>query len=96
MLCFEKVLQSATVRPGQCFVPMHWGGNTMGGQGVNVLIDLPVCLGFNFRFKLQVKSADIVQVFLFSYEILISFKLFQCDLLVDHPLRFFDRSFTRP
>ena len=33
-----KVLQSATVRPGQCFVPMHWGGNTMGGQGVNVLM----------------------------------------------------------
>ncbi|MCK6373498.1 MAG: molybdopterin-dependent oxidoreductase [Zoogloea sp.] len=33
-----KVLQSATVRPGQCFVPMHWGGNTMGGQGVNALM----------------------------------------------------------
>ncbi len=33
-----KVLQSDTLRPGQCFVPMHWGGNTMGGQGVNVLL----------------------------------------------------------
>ncbi len=33
-----KVLQSATLRPGQCFVPMHWGANTMGGQGVNVLM----------------------------------------------------------
>ncbi|MBS0346440.1 MAG: molybdopterin-dependent oxidoreductase [Proteobacteria bacterium] len=33
-----KVLESATLRPGQCFVPMHWGGNTMGGQGVNVLM----------------------------------------------------------
>ncbi|KAB2969024.1 nitrate reductase [Zoogloea sp.] len=33
-----KVLESATLRPGQTFVPMHWGGNTMGGQGVNVLL----------------------------------------------------------
>lgn len=33
-----KVLESVTLRPGQTFVPMHWGGNTMGGQGVNVLL----------------------------------------------------------
>ena len=33
-----KVIESATLRPGQTFVPMHWGGNTMGGQGVNVLL----------------------------------------------------------
>ncbi|MCE1186881.1 MAG: molybdopterin-dependent oxidoreductase, partial [Rhodocyclales bacterium] len=33
-----KVLESGTVRPGQCFVPMHWGGNTMGGEGVNTLL----------------------------------------------------------
>lgn len=33
-----KVLESTTLRPGQTFVPMHWGGNTMGGQGVNVLL----------------------------------------------------------
>ena len=33
-----KVQNSATLRPGQCFLPMHWGGNTMGGLGVNVLL----------------------------------------------------------
>ena len=33
-----KVIESATLRPGQTFLPMHWGGNTMGGQGVNVLL----------------------------------------------------------
>jgi len=33
-----KVLKSSTLRPGQCFVPMHWGANAMGGQGVNVLM----------------------------------------------------------
>ena len=33
-----KVIESATLRPGQTFVPMHWGSNTMGGQGVNVLL----------------------------------------------------------
>jgi len=33
-----KVMESATLRPGQTFLPMHWGGNTMGGQGVNVLL----------------------------------------------------------
>ncbi|HMY48206.1 MAG TPA: molybdopterin-dependent oxidoreductase [Rhodocyclaceae bacterium] len=33
-----KVLESDTVRPGQCFLPMHWGANAMGGQGVNVLM----------------------------------------------------------
>ncbi|MBP8134214.1 MAG: (2Fe-2S)-binding protein, partial [Zoogloea sp.] len=33
-----KVMESATLRAGQSFLPMHWGGNTMGGQGVNVLL----------------------------------------------------------
>ena len=33
-----KVAPSATLRPGQCFVPMHWGANAMGGQGINVLL----------------------------------------------------------
>ena len=32
-----KVLATTTVRPGQCFLPMHWGGNSMGGLGVNGL-----------------------------------------------------------
>ena len=32
-----KVLASTTLRPGQCFMPMHWGGNSMGGLGVNGL-----------------------------------------------------------
>jgi len=33
-----KVQQSTTLRPGQCFLPMHWGGNAMGGLGINVLL----------------------------------------------------------
>ena len=33
-----KTLASDTVRPGQCFVPMHWGGNAMAGRlGINAL-----------------------------------------------------------
>ena len=33
-----KVLESATLRAGQCFVPMHWGANATGGLGINVLL----------------------------------------------------------
>ncbi|MCZ4304321.1 molybdopterin-dependent oxidoreductase [Zoogloeaceae bacterium G21618-S1] len=33
-----KVIASDTVRPGQSFLPMHWGGNTMAGKlGINAL-----------------------------------------------------------
>ena len=32
---------SESVRPGQCFLPMHWGARFMGGHGVNALT-LPV------------------------------------------------------
>jgi assimilatory nitrate reductase catalytic subunit len=32
---------SDSVRPGQCFLPMHWGARFMGGLGVNALT-LPV------------------------------------------------------
>ncbi|MDO9597603.1 MAG: molybdopterin-dependent oxidoreductase [Azoarcus sp.] len=32
-----KALATETVRPGQVFLPMHWGGNAMGGFGVNTL-----------------------------------------------------------
>jgi len=32
---------SDTVRPGQCFLPMHWGARFMGGLGINALT-LPV------------------------------------------------------
>jgi assimilatory nitrate reductase catalytic subunit len=32
-----KVAESRSLRPGQCFLPMHWGGNRMGGLGVNAL-----------------------------------------------------------
>src|SRR5574338_144457 len=32
-----KVADSASLRPGQCFLPMHWGANAMGGLGVNTL-----------------------------------------------------------
>ncbi len=32
---------SESVRPGQCFLPMHWGSRFMGGRGVNALT-LPV------------------------------------------------------
>ncbi|MCA1979059.1 MAG: molybdopterin-dependent oxidoreductase, partial [Thiobacillus sp.] len=32
---------SESVRPGQCFLPMHWGARFMGGRGVNALT-LPV------------------------------------------------------
>ncbi len=32
-----KVLATTTVRPGQCFAPMHWGSNAMGGLGINAL-----------------------------------------------------------
>ena len=37
-----KALASTTVRPGQCFLPMHWGGNSTGGLGVNALT-APIC-----------------------------------------------------
>ncbi|MEW6120365.1 MAG: molybdopterin-dependent oxidoreductase [Pseudomonadota bacterium] len=33
---------SDTLRPGQCFLPMHWGARYMGGTGINALT-LPVC-----------------------------------------------------
>jgi assimilatory nitrate reductase catalytic subunit len=33
-----KVAESTSLRPGQCFLPMHWGGNSMGGHGVNTLL----------------------------------------------------------
>lgn len=32
---------SESMRPGQCFLPMHWGARFMGGRGVNALT-LPV------------------------------------------------------
>ncbi len=32
---------SESVRPGQCFLPMHWGARFMGGRGINALT-LPV------------------------------------------------------
>ena len=32
-----EVEASESVRPGQCFLPMHWGGRFMGGLGVNAL-----------------------------------------------------------
>ncbi|MHB1215364.1 MAG: nitrate reductase [Thiobacillus sp.] len=28
---------SESVRPGQCFLPMHWGARFMGGRGINAL-----------------------------------------------------------
>ncbi len=36
-----EVEASESVRPGQCFLPMHWGSRFMGGRGVNALT-LPV------------------------------------------------------
>jgi assimilatory nitrate reductase catalytic subunit len=32
-----KVLASESVRAGQAFLPMHWGGNAMSGAGANTL-----------------------------------------------------------
>ena len=32
-----QVEASATLRPGQCFLPMHWGGRFMSGFGINTL-----------------------------------------------------------
>ncbi|MDQ8022956.1 MAG: molybdopterin-dependent oxidoreductase [Moraxellaceae bacterium] len=32
-----KVLATETVRPGQAFLPMHWGANAMSGFGINTL-----------------------------------------------------------
>ncbi|MEC5387411.1 molybdopterin-dependent oxidoreductase [Uliginosibacterium sp. H3] len=32
-----KALASETVRPGQAFLPMHWGSNALGGLGTNAL-----------------------------------------------------------
>ncbi|MDY0012032.1 MAG: molybdopterin-dependent oxidoreductase [Rhodocyclaceae bacterium] len=32
-----KVLETTTLRPGQCFLPMHWGTNAMAGLGANTL-----------------------------------------------------------
>ncbi|MDB5816257.1 MAG: nitrate reductase [Rhodocyclales bacterium] len=32
-----KVVASKSVRSGQAFLPMHWGGNAMGGGGANTL-----------------------------------------------------------
>src|SRR3569623_3682550 len=28
---------SDSLRPGQCFLPMHWGARFMGGLGINAL-----------------------------------------------------------
>ncbi|MFC3340322.1 nitrate reductase [Paracandidimonas soli] len=36
------VRDDASVRPGHAFLPMHWGGAFMAGQGVNALTN-PVC-----------------------------------------------------
>ena len=36
-----EVEASDSVRPGQCFLPMHWGARFMGGLGINTLT-LPV------------------------------------------------------
>lgn len=33
-----RVLASTTLRPGQCFLPMHWGANAMAGLGSNTLM----------------------------------------------------------
>ncbi|HEX6827975.1 MAG TPA: molybdopterin dinucleotide binding domain-containing protein, partial [Burkholderiales bacterium] len=32
-----KIAESRSLRPGQCFLPMHWGAARMGGLGVNAL-----------------------------------------------------------
>ena len=32
-----QVEASATLRPGQCFLPMHWGARFMSGLGINAL-----------------------------------------------------------
>jgi assimilatory nitrate reductase catalytic subunit len=32
-----KAMASASLRPGQCFLPMHWGANAMSGLGANTL-----------------------------------------------------------
>ena len=39
-----KVMATDTVRAGQSFLPMHWGGNTMAGKyGINALMPSAFC-----------------------------------------------------
>ena len=58
-----QVEASATLRPGQCFLPMHWGARFMSGLGVNALT-LPVLdpVSKQPEFKhaaIQVTKADL-------------------------------------
>jgi assimilatory nitrate reductase catalytic subunit len=58
-----QVEASATLRPGQCFLPMHWGARFMSGLGVNALtlpVFDPVSKQPEFKHAaIQVTKADL-------------------------------------
>ena len=58
-----QVEASASLRPGQCFLPMHWGARFMSGLGVNALtlpVFDPVSKQPEFKHAaIQVAKADL-------------------------------------
>ncbi len=52
---------SETVRPGQCFMPMHWGGRFMAGTGVNTLT-LPVTDPVSKQPELKHAAAQVGKI----------------------------------
>ncbi len=51
---------SDSVRPGQCFLPMHWGARFMGGLGVNALT-LPVFDAVSKQPELKHAAVQVVK-----------------------------------
>ncbi len=52
---------SDSVRPGQCFLPMHWGARFMGGLGVNALT-LPVFDAVSKQPELKHAAVQVAKV----------------------------------
>jgi len=52
---------SESVRPGQCFLPMHWGARFMGGLGVNALT-LPVFDAVSKQPELKHAAVQVAKV----------------------------------
>jgi assimilatory nitrate reductase catalytic subunit len=56
-----EVEASDSVRPGQCFLPMHWGSRFMGGLGVNALT-LPVFDAVSKQPELKHAAVQVAKV----------------------------------
>ncbi|MFP5407926.1 MAG: molybdopterin-dependent oxidoreductase [Gammaproteobacteria bacterium] len=54
---------SDSVRPGQCFLPMHWGARFMGGRGINALT-LPVCDAVSKQPELKHAAVQVAKAVL--------------------------------